>query len=157
TVHEAGSEPPERQTRPDIQAAATVIGRRTTRYDSQTINLSNAHLERADLIAADLTGANLQSAYLNGADLTGAHLESASLNGAHLNDADLSVAHPDGASLAGARLTSARWPWDAAVPTGWHRDDDSGLLTRMSEPAGAAGSRIAAKTIPILAATASRI
>ena len=39
---EDSGEPPERTTRPDVQAAATVIGRRAIQYDSQPINLAGA-------------------------------------------------------------------------------------------------------------------
>src|SRR6516162_11458097 len=36
---EPDGEPPPRSTRPDVQAAATVIGRRIVQYDSQPVNL----------------------------------------------------------------------------------------------------------------------
>jgi hypothetical protein len=58
---------PPRATRPDVQAAVTVIGRRTSRNDR----------ERIDLSGADLTGA-----FLGGADLTDALLITADLSGA---------------------------------------------------------------------------
>src|SRR5215471_816835 len=41
---EPGAEPPERTTRPDVQAAATVIGRRNTHHDGERINLNAAVL-----------------------------------------------------------------------------------------------------------------
>ena len=84
---EPGTEPPARTTRPDVQAAATVIGRRTVRYDSQPVSL-----ESADLTRANLTGANLTIARLTFADLTGADLTHADLTGAHLNRANLTGA-----------------------------------------------------------------
>jgi uncharacterized protein YjbI with pentapeptide repeats len=69
TVHEAGAESPGRTTRPDVQAALTVIGRRTIRNDRQPINLNGA-----DLIRANLTRANLNNVDLNNANLTRANL-----------------------------------------------------------------------------------
>jgi uncharacterized protein YjbI with pentapeptide repeats len=99
---EPGAAPPEHRTRPDVQAAATVIGRRTVRHDSQPVNLGSA-----DLILADLTGAHLTGAYLTGAHLTGAYLTGAYLAGAHLILADLTGAHLTGADLTGAYLAGA--------------------------------------------------
>jgi hypothetical protein len=52
---EPGAEPPERTTRPDVQAAATVIGRRNSGHNSEQINLNAAVLTRADLTGADLS------------------------------------------------------------------------------------------------------
>jgi hypothetical protein len=114
TVHQAGAEPPERETRPDVQAAATIIGRRRIRYDRrrQPINLSGAHLNRADLNYAHLDGAHLSGAHLDGAHLFLAHLNGANLKRAHLNGADLKLAHLNDVNLSsghlnGADLTSA--------------------------------------------------
>jgi Pentapeptide repeats (8 copies) len=61
TVHEAGAEPPGRTTRPDVQAAPTVIARRTIRNDRRPINLNRtrANLTNVDLNNANLTRANL--------------------------------------------------------------------------------------------------
>jgi uncharacterized protein YjbI with pentapeptide repeats len=59
-------------TRPDVQAALTVIGRRNPEYDRQRVNLTGADLARADLTDGDLTGANLTGARLTEADLTNA-------------------------------------------------------------------------------------
>jgi Pentapeptide repeats (8 copies) len=95
---------PERATRPDVQAALTVIGRRDPIHDRQSINLGGA----------DLTGARLTRADLGGADLTGARLTRADLR-----DAD----------LTGADLTGARWPTAEPVPAGW-MTDESGRLER---------------------------
>jgi uncharacterized protein YjbI with pentapeptide repeats len=69
TVHEAGAEPPGRTTRPDVQAALTIIARRTIRNDRRPINLN-----RADLTRANLTRANLTNVDLNNANLTRANL-----------------------------------------------------------------------------------
>ena len=79
----------ERPTRPDVQAALTVIGRRDGRRDIQTIDLTGAILtrashSRASLTHVDLTGASLISADLTGADLTGANLTDANLTRANL-------------------------------------------------------------------------
>ena len=66
---EHGAELPERTTRPDIQAALTVIGRRDTTHDQQlTINRAGANLTRATLAG------NLTHAIFAGADLTHADL-----------------------------------------------------------------------------------
>jgi pentapeptide repeat protein len=64
---EDGAASPDRLTSPDVQAAVTVIGRRTSRHDSQPIVLAGANLTRARL-----DGANLNYADLIGADLGGA-------------------------------------------------------------------------------------
>src|SRR6516225_7491684 len=59
---EPGAEPPEHRTRPDVQAAATVIGRRTVRHDSQVVKLAGA-----DLADAHLADTDFARAYLPGA------------------------------------------------------------------------------------------
>jgi hypothetical protein len=119
---EDGAEPPGHSTRPDVQAAATVIGRRTVQYDSQSINLdfanldganlrsahlAGAHLGFADLRDADLTGADLRGAGITDADLTGAYLTRADLTGADLSGAQFGVADLAGAHLGGAHLDGA--------------------------------------------------
>ena len=108
---------PEGATRPDVQAAVTVIGRRNARHDRQPVDLAGADLTHADLADADLTradlgGADLTHADLGGADLRGAKLADADLTRADLRGADLTRAHLAdavlaGANLAGADLTSA--------------------------------------------------
>jgi hypothetical protein len=143
-----------RLTRPDIQVALLVIGRRNTDYDRQPRVLS-INLEGADLPGADLTGArlwdtnltyvNLTGARLDGANLAGAHLDAVNLTGARLDGANLAGAQLDavnlagaylhdadltGAHLDGAVLTGAVWPPDVAVPEGWQRDTDWGGLKR---------------------------
>ena len=97
---EDGAEPPEHRTRPDVQAAVTVIGRRTIRYDSQPVDL-----ESADLTRANLRGANLSGANLSGAIFTRARLHDANLSGATLNGTTFTRA-----VLARADLTGARAP-----------------------------------------------
>jgi Pentapeptide repeats (8 copies) len=108
-AHEAGAKPPERSTRPDVQAAITVIGRRTVKNDGPTlwINLAHAELTRANLVVAHLEHANLTGAHLEHAYLAHAYLEHADLTGAHLEHADLTVADLTSADLTSAHLTSA--------------------------------------------------
>ena len=141
---------PERTTRPDIQGALTVIGRRNSdneRIDLTTANLTGANLMGANLARAILTSANLASAKLTDADLTDAdiggravltranlakaHLSGAILFHADLTDADLNDADLTGATLTDADLTGAnrlRGP----APEGWEKDRDSGRLHRSS-------------------------
>jgi hypothetical protein len=110
------AQPPARTMRPDVQAAATVIGRRTSRFDSQydrqPINLIAADLAGADLFRADLTGvhlhfADLPDAHLTDADLTDADLHYATLYRAYLTHANLTRANLAGARLLGAHLAGA--------------------------------------------------
>ena len=133
-----------RLTRPDVQAAATVAGRRNAKRDIRPIDLTRADLTRTDLTGAhlparldgaDLTGVHLTGARLNDADLTGAHLNDADLTRARLTGTDLTGAQLDGADLTGARLTGARlndarWPEGVQVPGGWMVGSDSGRLKR---------------------------
>src|SRR5579859_3625952 len=69
---------PKRSTRPDVQAALTVVGRRDTKRDTKRdgrpIDLGGAILP-----GANLGGASLPDANLAGADLTGAQLGSTDL------------------------------------------------------------------------------
>jgi hypothetical protein len=115
---EPGADAPKRITRPDVQAALTVIGRRDSRHDEQPIDLGGADLTRALLGGADFVSANLSSATLTGANLAKAVLASADLSatmadGANLRGANLSGANliatflADGADLTGADLTGA--------------------------------------------------
>ena len=129
--HDASAPPGQEQswTRPDVQAAITVVGRRDQEHDipgnrldligaSLTGgNLVRARLFHADLFGADLSGArlwyaHLASAQLGAADLTRARLHFASLYDADLHravlaDADLTYARLDRAILVGADLTGA--------------------------------------------------
>jgi hypothetical protein len=95
----------------DIQAALTVIGRRSA-YVGDIINLVDANLTEAELTGANLTFADLRSANLTAVDLTGANLIHASLaraklKGAYLGDANLTNADLTSADLTNANLTSA--------------------------------------------------
>jgi hypothetical protein len=123
-VNGEGEQQGEKKTRPDIQAAVTVVGRRDAQHDRRRIDLSGANLSGANLSGANLAGANLwqrahREAYdmtvptgrffyvLRGADLHGADLSGAILSGADLHGADLS-----GADLHDADLTGL---WNPAV------------------------------------------
>ena len=104
---EPGAEIPKRSTRPDVQAAITVIGRRDIGHDRQPINLTGANLTGANLTGANLTGADLTGADLTGADLTGAYLTGADLTDADLTRADLTYSNLTDAYLTRADLTDA--------------------------------------------------
>jgi Pentapeptide repeats (8 copies) len=84
----------------DVQAALTVLGRRTRTY-------RKGETERLNLRHTDLRGAHLAEAHLEGADLTETYLEHAFLYGAHLEDAFLWHTHLEGAFLTAARLNGA--------------------------------------------------
>jgi Pentapeptide repeats (8 copies) len=98
---------PLRTTRPDVQTALTVIGRRDVKHDIRPVDLNRADLTRADLTEANLAGADLSHADLTGADLTGAHLTHADLTAALLTAALLTAADLTGAKLLAAKLTRA--------------------------------------------------
>jgi hypothetical protein len=113
---EASDEPradaPVRTTRPDVQAAVTVIGRRNSQYDRQPVNLDASNLTRANLTDARLIGTNLNRANFTGAHLTGANLTGVQLIGANfssawLTGANLTRAYLGGAILSDANLTDA--------------------------------------------------
>jgi uncharacterized protein YjbI with pentapeptide repeats len=99
---ESDADLPEDATRPDLQAAVTVIGRRDPNQDRQSINLADVNLISADLAKANFVGARLTRVNLAGARLTGANLASI-----HLWNADLSDARLSGANLTHAQLTHA--------------------------------------------------
>ena len=112
TRTETGDGPPTT----DIQAALTVIGRRaaigTGRVDFANAHIPKAQLYRANLSGAflsavNLSGANLSAALLSAAALSGADLSGAILTGANLRGADLIGAHLSGANLRGADLSTA--------------------------------------------------
>jgi hypothetical protein len=95
-------------TRPDVQAALTVIGHGDRGQDRRPIDLARADLTGADLTRADLTDANLSKATFTGANLSDANLtEKANLRDADLTGANLSGANLSGANLRGADLTGA--------------------------------------------------
>jgi hypothetical protein len=102
---------------PDVQAAMTVLGRRSFSKDDPDLDLHNvdlryaglnkAHLELAILDAAHLELSSLFEARLELAILDDAHLELAILLDAHLEGAILDSAHLEGAILDGAHLEGA--------------------------------------------------
>ena len=102
-----GGRQQERFTRPDVQAAVTVLGRRDAKRDMQPIHLTGADLTGADLTGANLSGANLTEATVRDADLARANLTGATLRDADLTRADLTDAALRGADLGGADLTEA--------------------------------------------------
>ncbi len=85
--------------------------------DLEGANLTSAHLERANLYKAclkeavlwlaHLKGANLTDSELEGAMLTATHFEGACLHSANLKDVQLSRAHMEGADLNHTRLDGA--------------------------------------------------
>jgi Pentapeptide repeats (8 copies) len=101
----------------DVQAALTVLGRRSPPIESldfQSVRLrgavlrgaqlAGAYFSRADLKGADFTGADLSNADLWQANLTSARFDEADLSGAQLALADLSRAHFARANLRGAKF-----------------------------------------------------
>jgi hypothetical protein len=96
---------------PDVQAAASVIGRRNAAYDSGRINLSGASLADADLRGGDFAGVDLSFADLRSADLTRAKLSGADLAGADLYGTRLIEADLSCAQLHGAKLSTADLVW----------------------------------------------
>ena len=104
---------------PDVNAAVTVLARRTVLDGDPPLDLSGsllggARLGWARLAGADLRGADVRGTSLQHAELAGVHLEQALLCGTQFQGADLGGAH-----LAGARVSAdTGWPpgfdWRAA-------------------------------------------
>jgi hypothetical protein len=102
------SRAPGRLTRPDVQAALRVIGRRNVANDGWWhIDLTGAVLPGALLFHTNMTQVRLVDADLTRASLTGAILAKANLTGADLTGAIFSGADLTGAVLAGANLDRA--------------------------------------------------
>jgi hypothetical protein len=133
---EPGAQTPARTTRPDVQAAVTVIGRRDPRHDRERIDLARANLARANLTDANLTDVNLTRANLTDADLFGADLTRANLVGADLTRANLVYANLTDTYLTRANLSRAILSEDVRPPDGWVRDPGSGRLRSASEGTG---------------------
>jgi hypothetical protein len=115
TVTEESVVPP-RRTRPDVQTALTVIGRRNAEQDrGQAVDLAGANLTSADLKGALLSGAKLTGVILHNADLEEAHLEVADLEDAIVTEANLELAYLTSAVLYNADLTGA-YLEDAELP-----------------------------------------
>ena len=121
---------PRRWTRPDVQAAVTVIGRRDVNRDVKRDPYDRPiDLRGAVLVRANLNRANLGDASLRDADLTGAYFWKASLAGADFRNANLEGArYLETAAITGARLDKALWPRDIAIPEGWKRNTSTGRL-----------------------------
>jgi hypothetical protein len=104
---ESSGTQPRRMTRPDVQAAITVIGRRNSTHDSGALDLSNAYLRLAKLTYADLSGASFYGADLSNADLSDSKLTGAVIGPAIFRDAILSGTDLRGAYLRGTDLRGA--------------------------------------------------
>jgi hypothetical protein len=115
----AGPEATLQVRQPDVNAAVTVLARRTVLDGDPPLDLSGsllsgARLGWARLAGADLRGADVRGTSLQQAELAGVHLEQSLLCGTQLQGADLRGAH-----LAGARASAdTHWPdgfdWKAA-------------------------------------------
>ena len=102
--------------RVDIQAAITVIGRRSAKQKdwekqfaavnnrADRLDLSYCQLAKVKCNGLDFSHADFQGSSLEYAHLIQAHLEEAYLSGAHLGRANLTRAHLEGAYLGGAHL-----------------------------------------------------
>ena len=122
-------------TRPDVQAAVTVVGRRNAEHD---LSGRPVDLYGANFFNATLVGANLRHATLRRANLSRTHLSGAILADAILRDADLREARDlDQADLDQADLTGARWSEGVPVPEGWELDTGSGRLVKARTDSGA--------------------
>ena len=131
--------PGARSTRPDVQAALSVVGRRDPEHDLHRIDLGGANLH-----GASLGRANLKRAYLGYAILSRAYLSRANLSDANLEHANLEHANLEHANLSDADLSRAKWPADMPVPVGWEPDIGSGRLKRTAadtDPMEADGSQ----------------
>jgi uncharacterized protein YjbI with pentapeptide repeats len=89
----------------DVQAALTVIGRRTK--GPGAVDLANVSIPEANLFDADLRGADLFHTNLERANLGGANLNDAALIRANLERSDLRGASLRSANLRSANLTGA--------------------------------------------------
>jgi hypothetical protein len=129
-------DPEDRWTRPDIQAAVTVVKRRNVEHDGG----DRIDLYKAVLRGADLSDAKLGRAILRLADLTNAYLYRADFVGADLREATIKTVHIDHT----ADFNNAWWSKKAEVPEGWKitvppgrklpdgtlLPEDTGLLSR---------------------------
>jgi uncharacterized protein YjbI with pentapeptide repeats len=105
---EPGAGSPERETRPDVQAAITVIGRRDVAYDLRVINLASVALTGADFHRSNLWAVDLRRAVLARADLRGLNLSHANFDGANVDGALFDYANLDGARLFGVNLSGGQ-------------------------------------------------
>ena len=126
---EADGELGRRWTRPDIQAAVTVVGRRDVEHD---IRGRPIDLYEAILIGANFTDADLRQATLRRADLAYTQLSAAILAHTDLREATLHQAR----DLDRADLTGATWSEHKPAPEGWKRDSSSGRLVKARTDSG---------------------
>ena len=104
---------------PDVNAAVTVLARRTVLDGDPPLDLSGsllggARLGWARLAGADLRGADVRGTSLQHAELAGAHLEQALLCGSEFQGADLRGAHLAGAKVSAATSWPSGFDWRAA-------------------------------------------
>jgi hypothetical protein len=99
---------------PDVNAAVTVLARRTVLDGDPPLDLSGSLLNGARLGWARLAGADLR-----GADVRGTSLQHAELAGVHLEQALLCGTQFQGADLGGAHLAGARVSADTGWPSGF--------------------------------------
>ncbi len=103
--------------RADVQAAATILGRRSLDAidlevrEKYVLDLRGVHLDRIDWSNANLANAILDGASLNHASLCVTNLRGARLKDASLESADLFKANLTEAWLSGAKLSNAWLDW----------------------------------------------
>ena len=128
----------ERRTRPDVQAAITVVGRRIVARDGDTrIDLIGADLTATNLGTVDLTNANLRGANLTGAYVGYANLAGATFSGADLRKTDFTAANLTGASLTGADLRDAFLPGAHLAEAHLQQADLTGATLTLADLTGA--------------------
>ena len=128
---------PAHTTRPDVQAALTVLRRRNAASDVRLLDLRGADLTDAELFGADLAATDFHGADLTRANLRGTDLFGANFTDADLTGADLTDAKPFGANFTRATLRDVKWPRNQQVPDGWEPGPDPERLHQAD--AGAAG------------------
>ena len=103
--------------RADVQAAATILGRRSLdaleieAREKYVLDLRGVHLDRIDWFNANLAYAIMDGASLNAATLCVANLRGARLKDASLEGADLFKANLTEAWMSGAKLSNAWLDW----------------------------------------------
>jgi pentapeptide repeat protein len=103
----------------DVQAAATVLGRRTVLADDPPLDLGGSllggvRLGGAKLAGADLRGADVRGAILQDADLARVRLQGSLLCGAQLQGADLRGAYLEGARASRTTVWPSGFDWRTA-------------------------------------------
>ena len=126
----------------DVQAALKVVGRMPTSDLEPPVDLTAAHLERANLMdaglrRAELHDANLRSAKLQRADLQRACLRRTILQGAQISGADLQHAELHDADLRWATLIRADLRWATLIGANLIGVDLSGADLRYADLRGA--------------------